>query len=295
MSKTSVFFSFTHNFWSHTAVAASSALEYANNLDIHIFSDRVNERWLGKLKAKAKAGGSTIHYHDFNPSLVQGLKNCGHYGLATYYRLFVPDLFADDVSCLIYLDSDMVVQESLHELVLKHSGSHLLSAVPGISRQSNLAHAQRLGHGVKCSYFNAGLMLIDPQQWKQQRVKERCLQFFADSPERIWYADQDMLNYCLAGQWRELPIEWNVLVENFGPIDDSDLDNVSPKELEQARSNPKIIHFNGKFKPWHFTYQHPFKTTYKKIRRSLQKTPYVSDDFPWFFAQKLAKRLTTYR
>jgi lipopolysaccharide biosynthesis glycosyltransferase len=81
-------------------------------------------------------------------------------------------------------------------------------------------------------------------------------------------------------------------VENFRPIDDSDLDNVSPKELEQARSNPKIIHFNGKFKPWHFTYQHPFKATYTKIRRSLQKTPYVSDDFPWFFAQKLARRLT---
>jgi len=51
-------------------VAASSALEHANNLDIPIFSDRVNERCLGKLKAKAEAGGSTIHYHDFNPSLV---------------------------------------------------------------------------------------------------------------------------------------------------------------------------------------------------------------------------------
>jgi hypothetical protein len=86
----------------------------------------------------------------------------------------------------------MVVQESLHELVLKYSGTHLLSAVPGISRQSNLAHAQRLGHGVNCSYFNAGLMLIDPQQWRQQRVKERCLQCSADSPERIRYADQDM-------------------------------------------------------------------------------------------------------
>jgi lipopolysaccharide biosynthesis glycosyltransferase len=83
MSKTTVFFSFAHNFWSHTSVAASSALEHANNLDIPIFSDRVNERCLGKLKAKAEAGGSTIHYHDFNPSLVQGLKNCGHYGLAT--------------------------------------------------------------------------------------------------------------------------------------------------------------------------------------------------------------------
>ena len=61
MSKTTVFFSFAHNFWSHTAVAASSAMEHANNLDIHIFSDRVNDRWLGKLKAKAKAGDSTIH------------------------------------------------------------------------------------------------------------------------------------------------------------------------------------------------------------------------------------------
>jgi lipopolysaccharide biosynthesis glycosyltransferase len=292
MPKTTVFFSFAHNFWPHTVVAASSALEHANNLDIHIFSDRIDERWLNKLHRKATHSDSTINYHNFDPSLVDGLKSCGHYGLATYYRLFVPDLFADKTDCLIYLDSDMVVQASLHELARKYSGDHLLSAVPGISRQSNLAHAQRLAHGANCAYFNAGLMLINPLQWKQQCVKEKCLQFFADHPDRVWYADQDMLNHTLAGQWQGLPIDWNVMVENFGPMEDSDLDNITPKELEQARCNPKIIHFNGKFKPWHFTYQHPFKTSYTKRRRSLQKTPYVSDDFPWFLAQKLARRLT---
>jgi lipopolysaccharide biosynthesis glycosyltransferase len=94
--------------------------------------------------------------------LVHGLKSCGHYGLATYYRLFVPDPFADKTDRLIYLGSDMVVQASLHELAHKHSGHHLLSAVPGISRQSNLAYAQRLAHGSDCAYFNAGLMLINP-------------------------------------------------------------------------------------------------------------------------------------
>jgi lipopolysaccharide biosynthesis glycosyltransferase len=127
-----------------------------------IFFDRIEERWLNNLHRKATHSDSTIHYHDFDHSLVHGLKSCGHYGLATYYRLFVPDPFADKTDCLIYLGSDMVVQASLHELAHKHSGHHLLSAVPGISRQSNLAHAQRLAHGSDCAYLNAGLMLINP-------------------------------------------------------------------------------------------------------------------------------------
>jgi hypothetical protein len=31
------------------------------------------------------------------------------------------------------------------------------------------------------------------------------------------------------------------------------LDKISLKELERARSNPKVIYFNGKLKSWYYT------------------------------------------
>jgi lipopolysaccharide biosynthesis glycosyltransferase len=291
-SKTAAFFSFAHNFWPHTVVAASSLLAFARNLDIHIFADKIDERWLAKLKARADSSGGRIDVHEFDPSLVKGLKDCGHYGLSTYYRLFVPELLADQADRLIYLDSDMIVRSPIQELLNFDLGGSVLAAVPGFRARDNQAHAQRLGHGVDCPYFNAGIMIIDPQRWKRADLTRRCLAFQQTHPERIRYADQDMLNYCLAGDWKSLPFEWNVMVDSFWPVVESDLDGATLEQITKACSNPRIVHFNGQFKPWHFTYRHPYKQAYLSTRRSLQKTPYISDDFPWFLTQKLAKRFS---
>ena len=134
-------------------------------------------------------------------------------------------------------------------------------------------------------------MVINGSQWRKLKVRDQCLAFQEDHPERIRYADQDMLNYCLAGQWQPLPISWNVMVDLFSVIDDADLAGVSPAEHRNACAEPMIVHYNGQFKPWHFTYRHPFKSSYLRVRRGLQKTPYVSDDFPWALSQKLARRM----
>lgn len=290
--KTAVFFSFAHNFWSHTVVAASSLLSFSRDLDIHLFADRGDPRWIAKLEARAQSAGSRVHVHEFDTSLVKGLKDCGHYGLSTYYRLFVPQLLAEKADRLIYLDSDMIVRAPIQELIDFELKDCVLAAVPGFRAKDNLAHAQRLGHGVECPYFNAGIMIIDPQSWKLADLTSRCLEFQERYPERIRYADQDMLNYCLAGQWKPLPLAWNVMVDSFWPVMESDLQGATLEQIAEACSEPKIIHYNGQFKPWHFTYRHPYKHAYLSTRRALQKTPYISDDFPWFLAEKLAKRLS---
>jgi hypothetical protein len=49
-----------------------------------------------------------------------------------------------------------------------------------------------------------------------------------------------MLNHSLAGQWQGLPIDWNVMVENFGPIEDSNLDNIPQKTRTSALQSKKF-------------------------------------------------------
>lgn len=285
-----VFLSFASNFWPHSAVAVSSVLQHSSPINIHLFSDSSHPRWLQKLNSLATRSGADLRFHRFDASVVGNLKNCGHYGLATYYRLFIPDLFADTHDRLIYIDSDMVLRASIRELDHHDISGHVLAAVSGISASANATNLERLGCGDATGYFNAGLMLINPALWRRQDITQQCLHFFDQHPERIRYADQDMLNYCLAGQWQKLPIEWNMLVDNYGPIASDDLEDISLEQLEHARLNPKVIHFNGQFKPWHFTYRHPFKSEYVRTRRSLQKTPYISDDFPGFLPEKLLRR-----
>jgi len=295
MARTGLFFSFAHNFWPHTAVTATSVLDYASDLDIHIFSDEINRRWLAKIRAIARRSNSDVHFHQFDTQLVKNLKHCGHYGLSTYYRLFIPDILSNYYSNLIYLDSDMVARASVHDLMASCQPVHLLAAAPGISRRSNQTHAKRLNHGKQCPYFNAGNMVINAPRWRELSIRDQCLAFQEKYPDRIRYADQDMLNYCLAGQWQPLPVSWNVMVDYFAAADANDLEGISPTELKNALDNPMIIHFNGEFKPWHLTYRHRYKSSYTDIRRRLQKTPYISDDFPGGLFQKLVNRLRRWK
>ena len=136
-SRIPVFLSFAHNFWHHTAVTACSALDHAADLDLHIFSDRFDRRWFAKINAKARSANSEVYFHEFDSRRVQGLKNCGHYGLSTYYRLFIPDLLSACDQCLVYLDSDLIVRGSLHHLLASCEPVSLLAAVPGISKRAN--------------------------------------------------------------------------------------------------------------------------------------------------------------
>jgi lipopolysaccharide biosynthesis glycosyltransferase len=285
-SRLSVFFILSPDYWSHTAVAVASVLEQADHLDLHIFSEGINDRWLGKVQRLVENRDSTITYHPFDKALTEGLKECGHLGLSAYYRLFIPDLFAGKVDRLIYLDSDMVICSSLHELAALPLDDCVIGAVPSFSAQQNQKKAISLGHGKQASYFNSGVMLIDPQKWKQQGVRDQCLAFADAHPECIQYADQELLNYVLAGHYKPLPLGWNATVEMYGQIDPADLEGCSLEELERARAQPKIVHFNGCFKPWHLNYRHPFKTRYTNLRRRLQKTPYLADDFPWPYLAK---------
>ena len=292
MTRSTIFLSLSGSYWPHAAVAVSTLLDHNADCDVHVFSDTRGDRWIPRLTRKARSKSSSVTFHHFDSSLASGLKECGHLGLSTYYRLFVPELFVHDVDRLLYIDADMVVRGSIDELYRHDLGGHVLGAVPGFSRTSNLSHALRLAHGVDSPYFNAGLLLIDTRRWCDSAIKEQCLAFLRDHPERVWYADQDLLNYCLAGRYQYLSCGWNVMVDHFRADDPADLDELSPEELDAARIDPRILHFNGQYKPWHLTYSHPFKSSYLSARRQLQRTPYISDDFPWAVGAKVLSRLS---
>jgi len=285
-SRLPVFFILTPDYWSHATVTIASALAHADDLDLHIYCERVNPRWFAKIQHLVANTSSKVTFHTFDTSLTAGLKVCGHLGLSTYYRIFIPDFFAEDADRLVYLDSDTVVCSSLHEIAHTPLDDGVIGAVPSFSREMNQQRARDLAHGKNAGYFNAGVLLIDLAKWRRERVRDQCLAFAEAHPERLQYADQDMLNYVLANKYKPLPLSWNATVEMYREIDPQDLDGYSMADIKTARDNPDIVHFNGCFKPWHLSYRHPFKRDYTNLRRHLQKTPYLADDFPWPYLGK---------
>ena len=106
------------NYWPHTATAVRTLLENAQSPvpDIHIFYDKPHQFLIRKLKHLARSLCQPIYFHQVDMSLVEGFKTYLHLGLATYFRMYIPE-FLSMHDRLLYLDSDLVVCSSLHELL----------------------------------------------------------------------------------------------------------------------------------------------------------------------------------
>ena len=164
----------------------------------------------------------------------------------TYYRLELPNMLS--VSRILYLDADMLCTGNIGDLWNTDLHQKTLGAI----REQYLPHGSpRLPFlhvtNRKNGYFNAGLLLIDVNKWKQRHITQRARKLIAERGNELTYADQDTLNELLNGYWEPLPPKYNV--EPY-------LTNLTfkfpftKKQIQEARQHPIIIHYSGWAKPW---------------------------------------------
>jgi lipopolysaccharide biosynthesis glycosyltransferase len=88
------------------------------------------------------------------------------------------------------------------------------------------------------TYFNAGVLLIDLDRWRHERISERALEFLEKHPTTP-YADQDALNVACDGRWKHLDHKWNFQAHDSQRF-----------ERTEKRLRPAILHFVMAAKPW---------------------------------------------
>jgi len=100
-------------------------------------------------------------------------------------------------------------------------------------------------------YFNAGVLVVDLNRWREKGIKEKALKY-ARQLGSDGLGDQDAVNRAVDGDWCALPLEWNVQGAIFflEMLEDTPL---KARLLPQRPSLPrgaKIMHFAGPLKPW---------------------------------------------
>lgn len=189
-----------------------------------------------------------------------------HISMATYFRLFIPELLPSEVEKVLFLDSDLLICRPLDLLWKTPMGSYSLLAAenPLISK----AFKQNLGMQPHFDYFNAGVMMINLQAWREEKITEKALEFLNTSSERITFWDQDVLNFLLQGRWFRLSYQFNAQEVFFLPDFDQKLLGLPIEELELIRQYPRIVHFTGGAKPWLQHTSHPWKAAYHEQWKS---------------------------
>jgi lipopolysaccharide biosynthesis glycosyltransferase len=205
-----------------------------------------------------------------DPHWLEGFHVSGHATVATYFRLLLPSILPAALERAIFIDSDAIVSASLEELWQMPLHGRALAAVA-----EHMLSCRDHGY-VHGEYFNAGVMLVDLDQWRRAQVLPRGREFARANPDRLRHWDQDVLNHVFTGEWLALEDRWNACPHLFGLNGDYDL---SPEALtdseREAIANPAIIHFAGPgpVKPWDARCLHPLRDRY---RQASAMTPWAS-------------------
>jgi lipopolysaccharide biosynthesis glycosyltransferase len=182
---------------------------------------------------------ATVSLSPFSTENVRHLKGL-HGNYMSYARLFLKDLLPT-VDRVLYLDSDLLVNCSLAPLWNTDLSPHLLGAISRATIEWSLDKdlLPELGLSLNDPHFNAGVLLIDLDRWRQENYTERCLAFLETYRERIASHDQTVLNFFFSTKHCHLPIQYNIPISASGPS--------IAKDMPEG-----ILHFVASPKPWDF-------------------------------------------
>lgn len=223
------------NYTTQLETTIKSILYHNRDVKIYILNQDIMPDWFRKPRKIARMLGSDIIDVKLPEQAVfQGWETREYISPMTYARYFIPDYISEDK--VLYLDSDLIVNQSLGPLFEIELYEHLLAATwdtDGIT-------------------FNAGVMLINNKKWRQEKLKERLIEQSIATLKEVdegkfenFNGDQTILNQVCSNRWLELDKEFNLQVGHDVTAFYNKWDNYFNELVP-----PSIIHFVSYRKPW---------------------------------------------
>jgi lipopolysaccharide biosynthesis glycosyltransferase len=251
-----------------------------NNYDVVLLSDDMLMRNRWRIESQADGHDNvSIRIIDISEIVKEfNFYTWAHFTSKTYYRLLTPDLFSA-YDKIIYLDSDIVVNQDIAELYKTDLEGYLLAAAYDthvVSYCTQDPPLEQRDYNIKTlkmeepeQYFQAGVSLFNVKAYHENYESGYLITQGAE--HQLRWLDQDLLNMLFYGKIKRLPNKWNVMVANVMPyVDEYYLKSDLRKEYYEARRNPGIIHYVGRAIPcytdkpdlyeyyWQYARQTPF-------------------------------------
>ncbi|WP_424933924.1 glycosyltransferase family 8 protein [Amaricoccus macauensis] len=247
-------------------VAVHSALKHVpadRDVILYVLDDgiRPEDRARTLRVLHAARSNLTIEWIDPDLSLIEGLKKPEWHTRTTYLRFLIEYIVPAEHERVLYLDSDVVVQDDITKLWEFEMGDHPFWAVvnyyPSLFSNNLQKIRARIDPAPETTlYCNAGIMLLNMPRWREMGLSGIAIDFLARHGDDITFGDQDGLNAVLRGGWGLLDPEWNVQLLTVDRIcgdhlPAADVERCCRDMLDHAR----ILHYTGPFKPWHLRYR----------------------------------------
>ena len=248
----------------YCATFLKSMAEHSNsdkNYDILLLSQDVSDINVKNVK-KMLSAWKNISLRVLDPSVLIDQYTFhieGHFSKETYYRLVLPELLPN-YDKVLYLDSDMIAMDDVAKIYDEDIDGYLLAACHdadtaglynGYRKDKKEYTDKILKLKEPYQYFQAGVLLLNLKEFRKRYTTKQVLDFAVS--EKWQLLDQDILNKLCEGAVKYIDMSWNVMVD-FAGIRINQIIALAPRWLnemyQEARKNPKIIHYAGPQKPW---------------------------------------------
>lgn len=236
--------------------ATGSAAKPTAPLRIVVLDDGLRPESRAKVEASfARIRSDRIQWIPTPESIrrrLEGLEVGRYYSTTVYLRLFIPELLEAEARRAIYLDCDVLPMADIAWLWRQSLGAKSILAARDLDSVVSSPHGlptyRELGIPADTPYLNSGVMVLDLDRWRADGHTRRMLDYArAHRDQLLWY-DQDAINAVLWRDWQALPPAWN-------------------DQLADLASDPRIVHFSGRHKPWLPGCTNPWAPRYLAVLR----------------------------
>lgn len=201
---------------------------------------------------------------------------------ATYYKLFIMQFLGIEGSRILYIDSDTIVASKVSSLF-----EYDMCGMPIAMAQDTLAYLHKRSLDIKSNekYFNAGVILFDPDRIKNDGWEDKLLYHIKEVRADYIKHEQDIMNVVFRDNICELPLRYNLqsLHAACKPKDFvkvySDVCLHDRAYYEEETGQGVIYHFlrfNGQF-AWNKNALHPYAAEYQHYKK---ESPWKDNEDP---------------
>lgn len=242
---------------------------------IHLLSNGIDAATLEKLSQHVPEDKGELKVYDIK-SLKEdlGIDVPPTIAITSYARLFLPDLLSQEVERVLYLDCDTVVSGSVEEFYCVDFNGNWVAGVRDTLISTEIKTA--VGLTVVDEYVNAGVLMLNLKAWRENAVTQRCLDFLLDHGGRVAHHDQGIINGVCNHKKVVVHPRFNATTCYFSHpyplLEKQNTPFYSQQEVEEATSQPAIIHFTEGFynRPWIVNSWHPLRGVFRRYHSMTQ-------------------------
>ena len=239
MTEMNIAFCINNTYADKAAVVMTSVLENHPDAQVRFYifsSDLSAENLLMLQKLQTKYKNFTVQKVNVPQQAFNNLHlNIEYISVETYYRYLIADLLPD-LDKILYLDADLIIDKNISDFYNTDLGNYYLAGTEGLYVTES-GHKPNIGLTDNDTYINAGVLLMNLKQMRQNKLGSKLLEATQELQNKIKYQDQDIINIVCKGKILTADSIYNFTQHNI-------------KREKSKIKTARIIHYTGRKKPW---------------------------------------------